>query len=327
MDPLVSIVIPSYNQGIFLEQAVRSVLEQTYKNIELLVIDGASSDQSVSILREYTDRIGYWVSEPDRGQTDAINKGFHRAKGEYIWWLNSDDMLLPNSVESTVSFLETHPDVDMVYGDLEWIDENGGIIKEYRYAPFDFLSSITKWIDISQAGAMARHEALRSARYLDESLHYLMDRDLWIRLAVNGCQIRYHPKTLARFRVYDQSKTQAGSIRAAEERYETTRTALKHPYFEVHPDDKLKAWARTHAACARVYMKCGEYKLSLWEIWRTLRTSPCVVFSSDVLTALVWSVPGLLLGFECISKLRHALRSIRFRARENPVNDGRKGND
>ncbi|MBN1267868.1 MAG: glycosyltransferase [Anaerolineales bacterium] len=322
MDPLVSIVIPSYNQGAFLEQAVLSVLEQTYAHIELLVIDGASSDESISILKRYSDRITYWVSEPDRGQTDAINKGFHRAQGEYLWWLNSDDELLLDSITSTVQYLKSNPDVDLVYGDLIWMDEAGSFLQNYHYAPFDFPANIKNWVDISQAGALARHEALRSIGYLDESLHYLMDRDLWIRLALNGSQIRYLPQPLARFRVYAQSKTQAGSPQAAVERYETTRTALQHPYFEGHPAAQRSAWARTHAASARVYMKCGEYGLSLREVLRTFRSSPAAFFSSDVLTALFWSLPGLLLGRNRITRLRQVIRAARFhRGKDTDLED------
>ena len=117
--PLVSIVTPSYNQASYLEAAMLSVLEQSYPYIEYLVIDGGSTDDSVELIKQHAGKLAYWVSEPDRGQTDAINKGFARANGKYLAWLNADDLLNPTAVGEAVDFLENHPEVGMVYGDSE----------------------------------------------------------------------------------------------------------------------------------------------------------------------------------------------------------------
>ncbi|HTX79640.1 MAG TPA: glycosyltransferase family 2 protein, partial [Longilinea sp.] len=121
---LVSIVTPSFNQARFLERTIRSVLEQTDADIEYLVVDGGSTDGSVEIIQKYADRLAWWVSEKDKGQTDAINKGFSHAHGEILAWLNSDDTYEPHAISEAVAFLQAHPDTGMVYGDANFIDED-----------------------------------------------------------------------------------------------------------------------------------------------------------------------------------------------------------
>ncbi|WP_322508462.1 glycosyltransferase family 2 protein, partial [Anaerolinea sp.] len=125
---LVNIVTPSFNQARFLEETMLSVLHQDYPHIEYIVVDGGSTDGSVDIIRRYADRLAWWVSEPDRGQTDAINKGFAHAHGEILAWLNSDDTYQPGAVRAAVEALEKHPEAAMVYGDAHYIDENGRVI-------------------------------------------------------------------------------------------------------------------------------------------------------------------------------------------------------
>ena len=122
---LVSIVTPSYNQSRFIEDTIRSVLSQDYPQIEYMIVDGGSTDGSVEIIKRYEDQLAWWVSERDQGQTDAINKGFARATGDILAWLNSDDTYEPGAVSAAVKYLQEHPEVGMVYGDCNYIDENG----------------------------------------------------------------------------------------------------------------------------------------------------------------------------------------------------------
>ncbi len=129
--PLVSIITPSRNQAPFLEATIQSVLAQDYPEIEYLVIDGDSTDGSLDIIKRYQKRLAYWVSEPDLGQTDAINKGFAHAQGEIFAWLNSDDLLLPGAITRAVNYLVTHPETGMVYGDADFIDETGRVIGQF----------------------------------------------------------------------------------------------------------------------------------------------------------------------------------------------------
>ena len=132
--PLVSIVTPSYNQARYLEYTIRSVMEQDYPNIEYIIVDGGSNDGSAEIIRRYSERLAWWVSEKDHGQTDAINKGFAHARGEILAWLNSDDTYEINAVREAVAFLREQPQVGLVYGDANFIDENGHMIGRFPAA-------------------------------------------------------------------------------------------------------------------------------------------------------------------------------------------------
>ncbi len=119
---LVSIITPSFNQAPFLEETIQSVLTQDYEDIEYIIVDGGSSDGSVEIVKRYDSELAWWVSETDQGQTDAVNKGFERARGDIFAWINSDDSYLPGTVSDAVGFLKDHPEVGMVYGDANFID-------------------------------------------------------------------------------------------------------------------------------------------------------------------------------------------------------------
>src|SRR3990172_8835139 len=133
----VTIVTPSYNQGEFLEDTILSVLNQDYPRIEYLIIDGGSTDGSVEIMGRYEDRLAFWVSEPDRGQSHAVNKGLQRAKGEVLGWLNSDDVYCPGAVRAAVDFLELHPDVALMYGRADLIDSEGRTVLPFAWETFD----------------------------------------------------------------------------------------------------------------------------------------------------------------------------------------------
>jgi glycosyltransferase involved in cell wall biosynthesis len=126
--PKVSIITPSFNQGQFLEASIRSVLEQDYPNLEYIVVDGGSKDESVEIIKKYQDRLAWWVSEKDKGHADALNKGFSKVTGDILAWLNSDDIYFPNAVSEAVSVLTQNPKVGMVYGDADLIDDSGATV-------------------------------------------------------------------------------------------------------------------------------------------------------------------------------------------------------
>ncbi len=171
--PLVSIVTPSYNQAAFLEQTIRSVLEQEYPGIEYLVVDGASTDASVDIIQKYSDQLSWWVSEKDNGQGDAINKGLARAKGEIIAWLNSDDYYLPHAISSAVNVFKENPDVLLVYGDMLAVDETGKpFIIEYGHLS---LQDLLCFQIIRQPAVFFRHEAYENIGGLDTTFHFLLD--------------------------------------------------------------------------------------------------------------------------------------------------------
>ncbi|HLA97025.1 MAG TPA: glycosyltransferase family 2 protein, partial [Anaerolineales bacterium] len=150
MQPLVSIVTPSFNQGRFLEETIQSVLAQDYPRIEYLIVDGGSTDGSLEIIRRYADRLGWWVSEPDRGQTEALNKGFARARGEIFAWLNSDDTYLPQAVSEAVAYLQAHPEAGMVYGDANLVDEHGRVIGKFPARQTDYQRLRRGYVRIPQ---------------------------------------------------------------------------------------------------------------------------------------------------------------------------------
>lgn len=204
--PLVSIVTPSFNQAKYLEATIRSVLAQDYPNLEYILIDGGSTDGSVEIIKKYADKLAYWVSVPDRGQTDAVNKGFAQTKGEFLAWLNSDDTYEPHAVSEAVQFLVENPDIGMVYGDANFIDEQGRVMGRFPAAQTDYRRLRQGYVHIPQQAAFWRAELWRQVGPLDPSIYFAMDYDLWVRLARIG-KLRYHPRVWGNFRLHGDSKT------------------------------------------------------------------------------------------------------------------------
>jgi glycosyltransferase involved in cell wall biosynthesis len=203
--PLVSIVTPSYNQGRFIRRTIESVLAQTYPNIEYLVVDGASTDETLGILRRHGDRVR-WISEPDSGQTEAINKGLRAVSGEIVGYLNSDDVLLPDAIETIVEYFRSHPECDLVYGDAEYIDEEDRVIGTYATADYSF-ERLMKDCCICQPAAYWRSVIGEVVGPFDEELHYAMDYDHWIRVDRSGFMIQHMQETIAQSRLHPAMKT------------------------------------------------------------------------------------------------------------------------
>jgi glycosyltransferase involved in cell wall biosynthesis len=204
--PLVSIITPSYNQARYLEFTIRSVLEQDYSNIEYIIVDGGSTDGSTDIIRRYSNRLAWWVSEKDRGQTDAINKGFARARGDILAWLNSDDTYEPHAIAEAVEFLRGRPEVGLVYGDTNFIDENGHVIGRFPAAQTDYKRLRRGYVHIPQQASFWRTDLWNKVGPLDPSFYFAMDYDLWVRLAALA-PVQYTPRLWANFRLHMQGKT------------------------------------------------------------------------------------------------------------------------
>lgn len=205
--PKVSIVTPSYNQAQFIEDTIRSVLLQGYPNLEYIIIDGGSTDGSVAIIKKYESKLAYWVSEPDRGQSHAINKGWQRATGEIVAWLNSDDTYEPGAIQKVVDFLQKNPEVDMVYGECFYIDKDSLKIAPFKHKDFNVSKMIQdhRWY-IPQQTVWLRKRILDKVGLLDEGLHFKMDRDLYIRIGLNG-KVAKLPEHLANFRTHEDAKS------------------------------------------------------------------------------------------------------------------------
>jgi len=203
--PKVSIVTPSYNQGRFLEETIRSVLLQSYHNLEYIIMDGGSTDTSKDIIKKYERWISSWVSEKDKGQAHAINRGFRQATGDIFAWLNSDDVLLPQAVYLAVSYLHEHSDAGMVYSDRDIIDAESKVIGER------LLRKFVSWqfrycSGVNQETGFWRKKIYFECGELDESLHFGMDFDLWLRI-IQKADIHHIPAKLGMYRAHGQSRS------------------------------------------------------------------------------------------------------------------------
>ncbi len=210
--PTISIITPSFNQAQFLEATMRSVLEQDYPHVEYIVVDGGSTDGSVELIKKYADQISWWVSEPDQGQTEAINKGFAQASGDILAWLNSDDTYEAGAVTEAVAFLQAHPKVGLVYGDTNFIDADGQIIGKFNARQTSLKRLRRGGVYIPQQAAFWRADLWRQVGPLDPSFYFAMDYDLWVRLA-SVTEIRYTPQLWANFRLHGEAKTIASDER------------------------------------------------------------------------------------------------------------------
>jgi glycosyltransferase involved in cell wall biosynthesis len=202
--PKVSIVTPSFNQGQFLEETIRSVLLQGYSNLEYIIMDGGSTDNSVEIIRKYEPWLAYWVSEKDRGQSHAINKGFARATGEIVAWLNSDDVYEQCAIEQAAQHLSRHLKMMLVYGQAKIVDDSGEMLSYFPAPPFSPPQMFFEHF-VPQPAAFLRRSILQTVGEVQESLHFCMDYELYLRIALTG-SIGNLPSTWARFRIHAASK-------------------------------------------------------------------------------------------------------------------------
>lgn len=212
--PKVSIVVPSFNQAKYLEATLQSIFTQSYANLEVIVIDGGSTDSSVSILERYSNKLAYWESVPDDGQTNALNKGFARTTGEYLAWLNSDDLLMPNAIGRAVECLATWDNVDVVYGDRVIIDENSRDIGVWR--SWNAHSSVLFYADFIPQETLFWKRSIwqRVGASLDESYQFAMDWDLLLRFKLSGAKFKKLDTYQGAFRFHKDQKTvcEIGSV-------------------------------------------------------------------------------------------------------------------
>jgi len=206
--PLFSIVTCSYQQGRYLDATMRSVLDQDYPALEYAVVDGGSTDGSVEVIRSHQAALAWWVSEPDRGQTDALIKGFARAQGELCGWLCSDDLLLPGALAQVAEFFERHPHIDAVYGDALWIDAQGNYLRPKREMGFNRFVMLFDHNYIAQPSMFWRRSLYERVRGLDADFNLAMDADLWERFS-RHTRIAHLDAYLSCMRYYPEQKTRA----------------------------------------------------------------------------------------------------------------------
>ena len=273
LQPLVSIVTPSYNQADFLRDTLRSVLEQDYPAIEYIVIDGGSDDGSVEIIREYEPDLAWWISEKDAGQADAINKGMARAHGEIVAWLNSDDIYLPGAVSQAVKAFQARPEAGLIYGDAITIDAQGRPLNSLVFRDWGLLDLLAFRI-ICQPAVFLRRWVYEESGSLNENYHYMLDHFLWIRCA-RLSQLQHIPSLWAAARHHATAKnfSQAPGFGA-----ETLRLL---DWIKTQPDlaelferNRRKIQAGAYRLNARYLLDGGQPEAALKSYGRALLNDP-----------------------------------------------------
>ena len=284
--PSISIVTPSYQHGQYIERTIQSVLTQDYPNLEYLVLDGGSTDKTVEILKRYHGKL-IWTSQPDRGQSDAIARGFAGSHGEILGWLNSDDAYAPGALRAVAEIFAQYPDVGVVYGNADFIDAGDCFIAPCAHIePFSRHRLLHYSDYIVQPAAFFRRIAFEAAGGLDCSLRWAMDYDLWLKLAAKT-RFHYLPRLLAHYRWLGESKTSLGGAARLEEvrsvvrrhgrrtlpayfRLEAVRMHLAQAFENASPAHVARHLAAALAAVASS-PRAIRSLMSL-QTWRTIRT-------------------------------------------------------
>jgi glycosyltransferase involved in cell wall biosynthesis len=278
--PKISIVTPSFNQGQFIEETIRSVLLQRYPNLEYIIIDGGSTDESIEIIKKYEKHLTYWVSEPDRGQSHAINKGFERTTGDIFNWLNSDDLLCPGALFAVSNTWVENPGA-IIAGPVINFNQDGleNLIKPNALSLENFLN-----IRKEKANSMIWHQPgtylprsqVKKIGGIREDLHYSMDHILMIEL-LQICNVVYIPEKLAKFRLHVDSKTiNIGIPLFTLERVEALR-AGKKTYTHVTPEELKKDNVSLLITCGSLAFRNRQYSMGIKYLVKSIFISPLLV--------------------------------------------------
>jgi glycosyltransferase involved in cell wall biosynthesis len=291
--PLVTVITPAYNQGIFLRDTIESVLSQDYPHIELLVLNDGSTDNTEEILKEYTGRIK-WETQKNMGQTPTINKGWRQTTGEIITWLNSDDTYLPGAVREGVEYLLAHPETGIVFADSVFTEADGTHLERTRpVPPFNYVDFVANCENpISQPSSFIRRSVMEKAGELDPKYYYFMDWDFWLRAGLY-CKIEHIEALWSTYRLHAESKTVSQSKKAAPElhyMYEKyfSRTDLPAEIIAI----KKKAMMNMYFTSGSYFLQ-GEDKSSAAKMGRkAIEKNPAGIFSGKALHKFFYCAIG-----------------------------------
>lgn len=303
---LVSIITPSYNQAAYLEQTILSVLEQDFLYIEYIVIDGASTDGSVDIVKKYADKFAYWISEKDHGQAEAINKGFARATGDIIAWLNSDDYYMQGAVSAAVKIFEENPGVVLVYGDMLAVDEHGKTFNTLTYGQLN-LEDLLCFQIIGQPSVFMRRSALQKTSGLSLDFHFLLDHLLWIQLARHG-RILHVNQIWAAARYHAEAKNRAKAAEFGREAFRILDVAAQdNELASALANVKHRARASANRVDARYLLDSGQPAKALWAWLRAFSIHPPTALSRmNIFVSAVLRLLGLGKIRDAVLKSREA---------------------
>lgn len=281
--PKVTIVTPSFNQGEFIEETIRSVLLQNYPNLEYIVIDGGSTDNTIGIIKKYEASLTFWVSEPDGGQADAINKGFKMATGDYLGWLNSDDILYPNAIQQVVEIFKLNPEVELIYGNIEQGLSLSQGLTQLNGEEINFSEMLsTLKVPIPQQGSLWKRSVVERVGSLDPRWQVVLDREFYTRVT-EKCNILYINKLLGFFRNHEKSKSVLDGARwlvelplMYSEYFE--RSDLSHEIRNL----KSKSMGAMFLTCASISMRCGDGKSALGYLANAIKSDPLALLRRNV---------------------------------------------
>ena len=293
-----SIVVPSFNQGSFIRETIDSILSQDYRPIEILVMDGGSRDDTVSVLRSYGDipELRWW-SEPDRGVVDAVNKGFARATGDIIGIQSSDDLYLPGAFRAVADAFGNEPQLGLVYGDVEYIDEQSRRTGGTHLGPFSLEDYVGKMTFIPQPSAFFSRSALEAAGPWRDDISYAADAEFFLRIAMR-LPVRKIDRTLAQYRYHAAQRDRAS------DRIIRDWAAVVAPLAR---DPRLGRYARSSVWVVRhYYLAENRWIARTWALWRSVLANPAILRRPEVRAQREW-IPGRYPIWKALSRVKRFL--------------------